>query len=175
MCGSALGSTCRSLDALPERSLVAMVPVSMRRDDTATGNQGGDAAASLGTHLTLTGTAPGGIGARAGIQGSVRQDDPGQILPTPGCRGALEPRLTNSGLAPHSRLTTSPSPTCRGREAALLERRAPDGTYPVPSSPTVGAQHHVNSYVDKMEFGITACRRAAAHPAPDHLEQGLRS
>ena len=52
-----------------------------------------------------------------------------------------------------------------------------DGTYPV-SIVADGQALNItlNSYADKMEFGITACRRALPHIQRllDYLEQGLR-
>ncbi|MGH8561511.1 MAG: WS/DGAT domain-containing protein, partial [Nevskiales bacterium] len=51
-----------------------------------------------------------------------------------------------------------------------------DGTYPVSIVADGQAMNiTLNSYADKMEFGITACRRALPHIQRllDYLEQGL--
>lgn len=51
MCGGALRRYLDELDALPERPLVAAVPVSLRRDDSDTGNEIAFALSSLATDL----------------------------------------------------------------------------------------------------------------------------
>ena len=51
MCGGALRRYLMELDGLPERALIAGVPVSIRRDDSDSGNQVFFALTSLATHL----------------------------------------------------------------------------------------------------------------------------
>jgi len=51
MCGGALRAYLLEQDALPERPLIAMVPVSMRDDDSSGGNQVGALLADLATHI----------------------------------------------------------------------------------------------------------------------------
>ena len=52
MCAGALRTYLMNRDALPEQSLVAMVPVSLRHGGSSEGNQVGVLVASLGTHLS---------------------------------------------------------------------------------------------------------------------------
>src|SRR3546814_19002635 len=52
MCGSALRQYLLDLDALPAKPLIAMVPLSLRRDDSDEGNQVAMILANLGTDLT---------------------------------------------------------------------------------------------------------------------------
>jgi diacylglycerol O-acyltransferase len=51
MCGSALRRYLMDLDALPDKPLVAMVPISLRKDDSEGGNQVAMALASLATQI----------------------------------------------------------------------------------------------------------------------------
>lgn len=51
LCGAALRRYLIDLDELPERPLIAVVPVSTRRDDSESGNEITFALASLATHL----------------------------------------------------------------------------------------------------------------------------
>ncbi|RLU03489.1 MAG: wax ester/triacylglycerol synthase family O-acyltransferase, partial [Ketobacter sp.] len=51
ICGSALRHYLLSYDCLPEQPLVAMVPVSLRKDDSIGGNQVGVILANLATHV----------------------------------------------------------------------------------------------------------------------------
>jgi len=51
VCGSALRNYLISQHALPTKPLIAMVPMSMRKDDSASGNQIAMILASLGTHI----------------------------------------------------------------------------------------------------------------------------
>jgi diacylglycerol O-acyltransferase len=51
VCGSALRKYLQSQNALPTKPLIAMVPMSMRRDDSDTGNQVAMILASLATHI----------------------------------------------------------------------------------------------------------------------------
>ncbi|HEX6591486.1 MAG TPA: wax ester/triacylglycerol synthase family O-acyltransferase, partial [Moraxellaceae bacterium] len=51
MCGSALRDYLISMHELPDRPLIAMVPVSLRKDDSDGGNQIAMILANLGTHI----------------------------------------------------------------------------------------------------------------------------
>ena len=51
MCAGALRTYMLELNALPEKPLIAMVPMSLRRDDSDGGNQISMILANLGTHL----------------------------------------------------------------------------------------------------------------------------
>ena len=179
MCGSALRKYLQELDALPEKSLVAMVPVSMRRDDTATGNQVAMLLATLGTHLTDPRER------LEAIKRSVKDSKdryarmtPGQIMTYAGLLAAPSNISLATGLAPHFQAYNVAISNVPGPKKPLYWNGARlDGTYPV-SIVADGQALNItlNSYADKMEFGITACRRALPHIQRllDYLEQGLR-
>ncbi len=178
MCASALRKYLQELDALPEKSLVAMVPVSMRRDDTATGNQVAVLLASLGTHLTEPRERLEAI--KRSVQDSkdrYAKMTPGQILTYAGLLAAPSNISLATGLAPHFQAYNLAISNVPGPKKPLYWNGARlDGTYPV-SIVADGQALNItlNSYADKMEFGITACRRALPHIQRllDYLEQGL--
>jgi len=178
MCGSALRRYLQELDALPERSLVAMVPVSMRRDDTATGNQVAMLLARLGTDVAVPRERI------AAIKQSVQESKdryarmtPEQILAYGGLLAAPSNLSVATGLAPRFQAYNVTISNVPGPKKTLYWNGARlDGTYPVSIVADGQALNiTVNSYVDKMEFGITACRRALPHIQRllDYLEQGL--
>jgi diacylglycerol O-acyltransferase len=168
----------QELDALPEKSLVAMVPVSMRRDDTATGNQVAMLLASLGTHLTDPRERLEAI--KRSVQDSKNRYakmTPGQILTYAGLLAAPSNISLTTGLAPHFQAYNVAISNVPGPKKPLYWNGARlDGTYPV-SIVADGQALNItlNSYADKMEFGITACRRALPHIQRllEYLEQGL--
>jgi len=178
MCGSALRAYLRELDALPERSLVAMVPVSMRRDDTASGNQVAMLLATLGTDLADPRERLETI--KASVQESkdrYAKMTPEQIVAYSGLLAAPSNLSVATGLAPRFQAYNVTISNVPGPKKPLYWNGARlDGTYPV-SIVADGQALNItlNSYVDKMEFGITACRRALPHIQRllDHLEQGL--
>ena len=178
MCASALRKYLQELDALPGKSLVAMVPVSMRRDDTATGNQVAMLLASLGTHLTDPRERLEAI--KRSVQGSkdrYARMTPGQILTYAGLLAAPSNISLATGLAPHFQAYNLAISNVPGPKRPLYWNGARlDGTYPV-SIVADGQALNItlNSYADKMEFGITACRRALPHIQRllEYLEQGL--
>jgi diacylglycerol O-acyltransferase len=58
MCGHALREYLISQHALPDEPLIAMVPMSLRQDDSTGGNQIGMILANLGTHICASSTIP---------------------------------------------------------------------------------------------------------------------
>ena len=178
MCGSALRKYLLELDALPERSLVAMVPVSMRRDDTASGNQVAMLLATLGTDLTDPRERLETI--KASVQESkdrYAKMTPAQIVAYSGLLAAPSNLSVATGLAPRFQAYNVTISNVPGPKKTLYWNGARlDGTYPV-SIVADGQALNItlNSYADKMEFGITACRRALPHIQRllDYLEQGL--
>ncbi|MGH8561794.1 MAG: WS/DGAT/MGAT family O-acyltransferase, partial [Nevskiales bacterium] len=166
MCASALRKYLLELDALPEQSLVAMVPISMRRDDTATGNQVAMLLARLGTQLSDP------LERLQTIQHSVRASKeryakmtPAQILSYAGMLTAPSNISVATGLAPHFQAYNLTISNVPGPKKPLYWNGARlDGTYPVSIVADGQAMNiTLNSYADKMEFGITACRRALPH------------
>ena len=155
-----------------------MVPVSMRRDDTATGNQVAMLLASLGTHLTDPRARLEAI--KRSVQDSkdrYAKMTPSQILTYAGLLAAPSNISLATGLAPHFQAYNVAISNVPGPKKPLYWNGARlDGTYPV-SIVADGQALNItlNSYADKMEFGITACRRALPHIQRllDYLEQGL--
>ncbi|MGH8632319.1 MAG: WS/DGAT/MGAT family O-acyltransferase [Burkholderiales bacterium] len=178
MCASALRKYLLELDALPDQSLVAMVPISMRRDDTATGNQVAMLLARLGTQLSDP------LERLQTIQRSVQASKdryakmtPAQILSYAGMLTAPSNISVATGFAPHFQAYNLTISNVPGPKKPLYWNGARmEGTYPVSIVADGQAMNiTLNSYADKMEFGITACRRALPHIQRllDYLEQGL--
>lgn len=178
MCASALRRYLQDLDALPDKPLVAMLPLSLRRDDSDSGNQVAMILANLGTHLDDP------LERLATIKRSVQHAKeryshmtPGEIL---GYTGTL---LGPAGL----NFLTSAAPKVQAFNVIISNVPGPktplywngariEGMYPV--SIVVDGQAlnlTVNSYMDKLEFGIMACRRTlpSVQRMLEYLEQGL--
>lgn len=178
MCASALRRYLLDLDALPDKPLVAMIPLSLRRDDSDAGNQVAMILANLGTHLDDP------LERLATIKRSVQHAKeryshmtPAEIL---GYAGTL---LGPAGL----NILTSAAPKVQAFNVIISNVPGPkqplywngariEGMYPV--SIVVDGQAlnlTLNSYVDKLEFGIMACRRTlpSVQRMLDYLEQGL--
>ncbi|MGH8530058.1 MAG: WS/DGAT/MGAT family O-acyltransferase [Nevskiales bacterium] len=178
MCASALRKYLLELDALPDQSLVAMVPISMRRDDGATGNQVAMLLARLGTQLSDP------LERLQAIQRSVQASKeryakmtPAQILSYAGTLTMPSNISVATGLAPQFQAYNLTISNVPGPKKPLYWNGARmDGSYPV-SIVADGQAINItlNSYADKMEFGITACRRALPHIQHllEYLEEGL--
>ncbi len=178
MCASALRRYLNDLGALPDKPLIAMVPLSIRRDDEASGNQVAMILANLATHLDDPGER------LATIQRSVQhakeryaQMTPAEIL------GYAATLLGPAGL----NFLTGAAPTVQAFNVVISNVPGPkaplywggariEGMYPV--SIVVDGQAlniTITSYVDALEFGIIACRRTLPHVQRllDYLEAGL--
>lgn len=179
MSGAALRDYLLSLDALPEASLVAMTPVSLRQDDSEDGNAVGSLLVSLGTHLRsseermlhITESSTRAKSALSGLS---------QLQVSALSAGVMAPLLLNSVLGvppvlhPPFNLVISNVP---GPRSPLYWNGAHlDGMYPL-SIPTVGQALNitVTSYVDSLQFGLTGCRRTLPHLQQllSGLEEGL--
>ncbi|MDI9243650.1 wax ester/triacylglycerol synthase family O-acyltransferase [Marinobacter sp. CHS3-4] len=178
MCAAALRTFLLNQDALPEKPLVAMVPVSLRHDDSAEGNQVGIILASLGTHLRDAGERLEYI--HKDIQASkARYADmsPEEIL-----------NYTTMLLAPASfQLLTGLAPKWQTFNVVISNVPGPKerqywngaeliGTYPVSiAMDRLALNMTLNSYDDHIEFGLIGCRRTlpSLQRMLDHLEEGL--
>jgi WS/DGAT/MGAT family acyltransferase len=169
MSAGALRAYLLELDALPDESLTAMVPMSLRSMgiDTSAGN-------AVGTLITTLATDEPDPAARlAAISASMRQGKEGfagmnRLQVTALSSLALAPLAlgsvfgANRLLPPPFNLVISNVP---GPKQPLYWNGARlDALYPL-SIPTVGQALNitVTSYDDSMEFGIVGCRRSAPH------------
>lgn len=178
MCGSALRQYLLDLNALPAKPLIAMVPLSLRRDDSDEGNQVAMILANLGTDLADP------VERLTHVQRSV--DDArsrcARLGPTATVNyvaTVMAPAGINiaTGIAPRWQSFNVVISNVPGPKRPLHWNGARlDGMYPV-SVITSGLALNITltSYVDKLEFGIIACPRAL--PRVQRLlelfEQGL--
>lgn len=180
MCASALRNYLDSLGALPEAPLIAMTPVSLRRDSNEIGgNAVGAILANLATDVTDPGKRLVAIhdSMEQGKQ-SLRQMTPTQVMLSSGI--TLMPMVlsTIAGVrriaSPAYNLVISNVP---GPQQPLYWNRARlEGVYPM-SIPMDGQALNitVTSYNGNMDFGLTGCRRTVPHLQRllEYLETGL--
>lgn len=178
MCATALRTYLMNQDALPEKPLVAMVPVSLRRDDSSEGNQVGIILASLGTHLSD----PAGrlryihedVKASKERYASMSQEE---ILNYTAM--LLAPASFNlmTGLAPKWQtfnvvISNVPGP----KEPSYWNGARLEGMYPVSIAMNrIALNMTLTSYCDQIEFGLIGCRRTlpSLQRMLDYLEDGL--
>lgn len=179
MCASALRTYLMNQDALPKQPLIAMVPVSLRRDDSDEGNQVGIILASLGTHLSDP----------ADRLMHIHQDvklakdrystmSSEEILNYTAL--TLAPAAFNllTGMAPKWQTfnvvisnVPGPSEDCYWNGARM------EGMYPVSiAMDRLALNMTLTSYRDQVEFGLIGCRRTlpSLQRMLDYLEEGLR-
>ena len=179
MCASSLRRYLQDLGELPEKPLIAMVPVSLRRDDSESGNQVAMILANLATHIEDP------IERMSAIQRSMKTSkdrysrmNQKEILNY--LAAIMAPSGLNmvTGLAPKWQafnvvISNVPGP----RNTLYFGGAKLEGSYPV-SIVLDGFALNItlNSYVDKLEFGLIACRRTLPHMQRllDYLEQGLK-
>ena len=178
MCASALRRYLQDLDALPEKPLIAMVPVSLRRDDSDSGNQVAMILANLATHIKDP------LDRMAAIKRSMQNSkdryakmNQKEILNYLGAVMAPAGLNLVTGLAPKWQACNVVISNVPGPKKTLYFGGAKlEGSYPV-SIVLDGFALNItlNSYVDKLEFGLIACRRTLPHMQRllDYLEAGL--
>lgn len=169
MSAGALRAYLLEHNALPDAPLVAMTPVSLRRDDDeqSTGNAVGAILASLATNEAdperrLAAIAESTRRAKSTLAGL------NQLQVTALSAGVMLPMAINSfaglyrwGTLPFNVVISNvPGP----RESLYLHGARLSGLYPL-SIPTNGQAMNITatSYVDDMGIGITACRRSVPH------------
>lgn len=162
MCASALRRYLLDHEALPAKPLIAMVPMSLRRDDSEEGNQIALLLANLGTHLADP------LQRLATIKGSTQ--DAKQRFQRMGAKAMLAyigaimaPTGLNliSGLAPRWQAFNVVISNVPGPKRPLYFNGARcEGMYPA-SILTDGIALNITltSYTDHVEFGVIACRR----------------
>ncbi|HMY01141.1 MAG TPA: wax ester/triacylglycerol synthase family O-acyltransferase [Agitococcus sp.] len=163
MCAGALRTYLLDLNALPAKPLIAMVPMSLRRDDSDSGNQITMILANLGTHLADP-------LARVDIIHRSVQNAKDRFC-----------RMTQSEIMAYSALVysiaglnllTGIAPKLQAFNVVISNVPGPkepmywngallDGFYPV-SIVLDGMALNITltSYVDRLEFGLIACRKA---------------
>ena len=179
MCGHALREYLISQNALPDRPLIAMVPMSLRKDDSAGGNQIAMILANLGTHICDP------ANRLRVVQASVReakkrfsQMSPEEILNFTALSMAPTGLNLLTGLAPKWRafnviISNVPGP----REPLYWNGARLEGMYPVSIVlDRIALNMTLTSYRDQIEFGLIACRRTlpSMQRLLDYLEQSIR-
>lgn len=163
ICSGALRNYLISQDALPKKPMIAMVPVSVRNDDSDTSNRITMILANLGTHqanpLARLNTIHRSI---MNAKERFKRMSSDQILGYSACvYGAAGVNIV-SGLMPKRQafnlvISNLPGPT----EALYWNGARLDAMYP--ASIVLDGQAlniTMTSYLDKLEVGLTACRNA---------------
>ncbi|MBM7332184.1 MAG: wax ester/triacylglycerol synthase family O-acyltransferase [Alcanivorax sp.] len=179
MCGHALREYLISQNALPDQPLIAMVPMSLRKDDSAGGNQIAMILANLGTHVCDP------ANRLRVVQASVKeakqrfsQMSPEEILNFTALSMAPTGLNLLTGLAPRWRafnviISNVPGP----KEPLYWNGAQLKGQYPVSVVlDRIALNMTLTSYRDQIEFGLIACRRTlpSMQRLLDYLEQSIR-
>jgi len=178
VCASALREYLISQHALPDKPLVAMVPMSLRKDDSDSGNQIAVILANLATHIADPANRLGQIKASV-LESKTRfgQMMPEEILNYTAITLAPTGISLLTGLAPKLQafnviISNVPGP----KEPLYWNGARLQGMYPV-SIPLdrIALNITLTSYCDHLEFGLIACRRTLPHVQRmlDYLENGL--
>ncbi|WP_150911959.1 WS/DGAT/MGAT family O-acyltransferase [Marinobacter halotolerans] len=178
MCATALRTYLMNQDALPEKPLVAMVPVSLRKDDSSEGNQVGIILASLGTHLNDAAQRLSYI--HEDVKASKERYasmSAEEILNYTAM--LLAPASFNllTGMAPKWQtfnvvISNVPGP----KEPSYWNGAKLEGMYPVSiAMDRIALNMTLTSYCDQIEFGLIGCRRTlpSLQRMLDYLEEGL--
>jgi diacylglycerol O-acyltransferase len=172
MCSGAMRTYLLELDALPDSTLVSMVPVGLKAKEShvasaSGGNAVGAVMVKLGTDLPDAGDRLQAVHASmADGKRALAQMTPVQILAMSALGQApaiLGPMLKMSGLVkpPYNLIISNvPGP----RTTQYFNGMRLEGTYPL-SIPIDGMALNItcNSYADQMAFGLTGCRRTVPH------------
>ncbi len=178
VCGSALRDYLISQHALPDKPLIAMVPVSLRKDDSAGGNQIAMILANLGTHIADPGNRLKVIKDsvqeakdRYASMSSEEIMNYNAMMMAPAGLNMLT-GLIPSWQAFNVVISNVPGP----KEELYWNGAKLEGMYPV-SIPMdrIALNITLLSYVDQLEFGLTACRRTlpSMQRLLDYIEHGI--
>ena len=178
MCGYALRKYLLDLNALPDKPLIAAVPMSTRRDRSDSGNQLGFLLANLGTHLEDPAQRLRTIMASIehGKQRYTKMK-PGEILGfsaalmAPGMLNMLT-RSHAGGLAFNLVISHVPGP----RSQLYWMGCSVDGMYPVSIlADGLALNISLTAIQDRLDFGVIACRRTLpkVQRLLTYLEEGL--
>lgn len=163
MCSSALRTYLLYLDELPSKPLIAMVPMSLRQDDSDAGNQITMILANLGTHLANP------MDRLNIIHRSVQNAkdrfcrmSPSEIMAYSALVYSISGLNLMTGIAPKLQafnvvISNVPGP----KEPRYWNGAELDGFYPVSIVlDGMALNMTLTSYVDRLEFGLIACRKA---------------
>lgn len=178
ICGSALRDYLISQNALPDQPLIAMVPISLRQDDSAEGNQIAIILANLGTHIADPTNRLRVI--KASVEEAkcrYRQMTPAEILNFTALM--LAPTGINllTGMAPRLQAFNVVVSNVPGPQEPLYWNGARlQGMYPVSITlDRIALNITLTSYVDQLEFGLIGCRRTlpSMQRMLDYIENGI--
>jgi diacylglycerol O-acyltransferase len=179
ICGSALRDYLISQNALPNAPLIAMVPISLRQDDSAEGNQIATILANLGTHIADPANRLRVIKASVEeAKARYQQMSPTEILNFTALM--LAPTFINlmTGLAPGMQAFNVVISNVPGPKEPLYWNGAKlEGMYPVSIVlDRIALNITLTSYGDQLEFGLIGCRRTlpSMQRMLDYLEHGIR-
>lgn len=179
MCGSALRDYLISMGELPNVPLIAMVPVSLRKDDSDNGNQIAMILANLGTHIADP------MNRLQVIKASVKEAkcrlhgmSPEEIMNYTALTLAPTGVQLLTGLAPKWQafnvvISNVPGP----KEPLYWNGARLTGMYPVSIAlDRIALNITLTSYCDSLEFGLIGCRRTlpSMQRLLDYLENGIR-
>lgn len=179
VCGSALRDYLISQHALPDKPLIAMVPMSLRSDDSDSGNQVTMILANLGTHVADPATRIGIIKAsikeakdRFKAMSSEETMNYTALMMAPAGFNMLTGILPQ--WAPFNVVISNvPGP----KKPLYWNGALLQGMYPA-SIPIdrIALNITLLSYVDQLEFGLTACRRTlpSMQKLLTYIENGIR-
>jgi diacylglycerol O-acyltransferase len=178
VCSGALRRYLEGLDCLPSEPLIALVPISLRKDDSVEGNQIATILANLATHLADPAQRMRTI--KASVQEAKQRY--AQMTPEESLNFAaltLAPTFLNmvTGLAPQLHAFNVAISNVPGPKETLYWNGAKMiGLYPVSLViDRMALNITLTSYVDSLEFGIIGCRRTlpSMQRLLDHLERAL--
>ena len=166
VCAGAIRRYLQSIDALPKKPLIAFVPMSLRNDESASGNQLSFLLANLGTHLDDP------IRRLQLIHDSMnkgkrrfRRMNQAQVLNYSAIAYAWEGINILTGLFPRKQAFNLIISNVPGVDKPLYWNGAPlKALYP--ASIVVDGQAMnitLTTYLDKLEFCITACSKLLPH------------
>jgi diacylglycerol O-acyltransferase len=163
MTAGALRRYLIEMDKLPAKPMVAMIPVSLRRDDSDAGNQVGLVLANLGTHEPSASQRLKIIHdsietSKRRFASMTQQEIMNYLATVMGINGVN----ILTGIAPSWQAFNLVVSNVPGPKNRLYFNGAEiEGVYPV--SIVIDGQAlniTLNSYADKLEFGLIACRRS---------------
>ncbi|MGB1581759.1 MAG: WS/DGAT/MGAT family O-acyltransferase, partial [Nevskiales bacterium] len=163
LCGGALRHYLQELNALPDKALTAVVPVSVRRDDSVTGNEVAMALTGLGTDIADP------IERTRQVQGCMdynkamlKDMSPAQIMAYSAASLAPGAATLLPGIKNHHRAANLVISHVRGPQTDTYWQGCKlDGIYPA-SLVLSGFALNITliSRHDNIDFGIIACRRS---------------
>lgn len=180
MCGGALRSYLLELHALPDRPLIAMVPVSLREDDSISGNQVGALLANLATDTadpaqrlrTVSDSMRGNKNVFAELP-QLQRLALSAFNVSPLLLSMLSPALGTAAPPPFN-LVISNVPGAR--EPLYWNGARLDGNYPLSIALEGQALNiTVSTRAGHMDFGLVGCRRSvpSLQRLLGHLEDSL--